>query len=247
MTPYEYLKQISEPVPNWLAQFNNGDAFSRDHFFASRIVYYPGSGTDGQPVKLFGSTHSAHCYVFADYGTTQTDLESELDDVAHGFHGYKTLTRIQLTESELTPSGWSPHVDHRYHAPHGKGHINTAPFGFLEILERESTFDESYGAFRLAILFLGADGIATYDAFFCQQNDINLPFAVILQDHGFGGNYDQFGEGGLLASIASRCGVIPELLLVAKNTKPWEGFSRISNVTEDIGGMHNTRRYFYKR
>jgi hypothetical protein len=54
-------------VPSWLDDFANGDAFERESFFASRIVYYPSSGTDGHPVKLFGSTHSAHSFVYAAY------------------------------------------------------------------------------------------------------------------------------------------------------------------------------------
>lgn len=65
-TPYDYLKSLREPVLAWLANFSSGSKSHRDAFFASRVVYYPGCGTDGQPVKLFGSTHSEHCFVYAD-------------------------------------------------------------------------------------------------------------------------------------------------------------------------------------
>lgn len=245
-TPYEYLKELSEPTPNWLEKFKDGDEFNHADFFNSRIVYYPGSGTDGHPVKLFGSTHGAHCYVYADYGKTQSDLESEIDDSLHGFQGYFTLARIQLTEKDLAPNGWSSHVSSNEVSPNATNYANTTPFCFLEILEREKILDDSHGASRLAILFLGADGIASYDALFCQKDNINSPFAVVLQDHGFGGNYDRFEEGGLLSRIANRCNVLPKFLLAAEGTKPWKGFSKVLNVAGDNGGMHNLRRFLYE-
>jgi hypothetical protein len=103
MTMYEYLRQQREDPPAWLGRFNPGDPFPREQFFASRVVYYPGSGTDGHPVKVFGSTHSAHCFVYADYGVTQTALEEELGDPRYGFRGYHRLSRLQLRETDLIP------------------------------------------------------------------------------------------------------------------------------------------------
>lgn len=247
MTAYEYLGQNSEPIPTWLKQFEKGDTFNPDNFFSSRVVFYPGSGVDGQPVKLFGSTHSNHCFVYSDYGITENALGDELDDPEHGFHGYHSFARNRLSEKDLAPDGWQPHVDPTYTPPHGQGFINTSPFGFLEILERDQQFDDNHGPSRLAILFLGADGIATYDALFCQGNDINPPFATVLQDHGFGGNYDRFGRDGLMESIATNCGIFPKMILVAKHTDAWHGYEQIPNVKPDTGGMHGNQRYLYER
>lgn len=50
-------------------------------------------------------THSAHCFVYADYGKTQTDIENELDDEKYAFRGYSTLRRAPLSERDLTPQG----------------------------------------------------------------------------------------------------------------------------------------------
>ncbi len=247
MTPYEFLSQIAEPIPGWLKQFKKGEVFSAKDFFSSRVVFYPGSGTDGEPVKLFGSTHCAHCFVYADYAVNQDTLETELEDPSHGFYGYNAIARLQLSEKELVPDGWQPHVDPQYTSPHGRPHINTPPFGFVAILERNQKFDDSHGPSRLAILFLGADGIASYDALFCQENEIRSPFSVVVQDHGFGGNYDRFGKGGLLESIASRCNVFPKMLLVAKDTDAWSGYEQIPDVTPDIGGMNGNSRYLFER
>jgi len=244
-TLYEYLQALREDIPDWLDQFRDGDNFSHREFFGSRIVYYPGSGTDGHPVKVFGSTHSAHTFVFADYGVTQADLERELNHGRHGFRGYHTLARLHLQEIDVVPRGWNPHL-HLGKAAQDRYQLS-APFGFLEILERDDEFQDNHGARRLAILFLGNDGIAAYDALFCQGRDTSVPFAIVLQDHGFGGNYDSFGGGSLLERIARDCHVVPRRLLVAKNTKPWDAFDEVPDVDGDPGGMHSHLRFLYER
>jgi len=246
-----YLNLHQEPLPGWLDRFKPADEFSIEDFLASRVVLYPGSRTDGHPVKLFGSTHSAHCFVYADYGVSQTFIEAALGHERCAFIGYKKLARIQLKQADITPSGWISHIlptdrqnvrNRPYFFAAGK-----APFGFLEILEREPSFTDDHGAFRLAILFLGADGTATFDALFCQPERVSAPYALVLQDHGFGGNYSDFGEGGLLENIALRRQVFPRWLLVAQTTRPWKGYNRVEEAQHQRGGQHHERRFLYQR
>lgn len=245
MTPYEYLRGKRVTIPAWLDGFKEGSLFNRRQFFASRTVYYPGSRTDGHPVKLFGSTHSAHCFVYADYDLPQETLEERLAHPNTRFRGYHTLARIRLSEAELVPEGWIPHVH--------PAEVDTArivsppPYGICEILERDEELGDDHGPLRLALLFLGADAIAAFDALYCQSADIPAPFAVVLEDHGFGGNYDRFGSGGLLERIASGCDRIPEWLLVAEGTKPWVGFEPAPDVSGDRGGMGNSLRFLHER
>ena len=108
-------------------------------------------------------------------------------------------------------------------------------------------YDEAHGPKRIAILFLFADGIATYDALFCQSRNKTAPFAVLLQDHGFGGNYDKFGRGGLMDKIARHAQIKPNYLLVGENTEPWLEYSKLENVLDDLGGMHNMPRSLFKK
>ncbi len=244
MSPYSYLRKFAEKIPKWLSEFQDSDGFSREHFFASRVVYYPGAGTDGHPVKLFGSTHCAHCFVYADYGVSQDRLETELAHSTRHFNGYHTKSRIKLTEKDLAPSGWIPHVQP---GPVRLRDPGIMPFGFLEILERDDGMDDDHGPERLAILFLGADGIAAYNALFCQSDSTAKPFAIVIQDHGFGGNYDSFGGGSLLERGAIHGHVLPRFLLVAERSKPWKGFSRIQGIDGDPGGMHSSRRFLHEQ
>lgn len=53
---------MKDEMPKWLRYHQKGMKPNVADFFASRVVYYPGAGIDGQPVRTFNSTHSAHCY-----------------------------------------------------------------------------------------------------------------------------------------------------------------------------------------
>ncbi len=222
-----YLGLDPEILPAWL---QNYDTLNRAEIVSSflnyRTIFYPGSGSDGSPVACFNSAHAAHCYIYVDYLLTDNDLRRELD---RGFLGYRSLSTIGLRARDLIPLGWRPTPG----LPRREMWITpVAPFGFLEIFERIDGYDNSHGSSRFAILFLGADGFAAFDALFCQANGFQPPYCVVLQDHGFGCNYDDFGGGGFLEGLAlSRCR--PHYLLVAENTRPWEGYQPVRSVLPD--------------
>lgn len=242
-----YLKEhFAEPVPQWLARHAPGQRIDLGEALASRVVFYPGCGDDGQAVRVFGAAHAAHCFVLADYLTRREKMERQLDDP--GFLGYRRLDRIEVTPQDLAPQGWVAHVRreeieraHTFADPHNG-------YAFIDILQRQDHFDDEHGPARIAVAILGADGIAAYDALFCQAGRERAPFAVLLQDHGFGGNYDRFGAGGLMERIAGRTGVFPRFLLVGDhNTPAWSGYQRIDGLHVDIGGGHRNRRSLYHR
>lgn len=240
------LRRHREDCPDWLKNFKQGDRFDRQQFFGSRLVYYPGSGSDGHAVKLFGSTHSAHCFVYVDYLFKQSQVKAHLNGDHEGydgpFRGYHQLARLTLSEADLAPEGW---VQHLHNLERTRFSNDFEPYAFLEILERDDEFDDAHGAHRLAVLFLGADGIASYDALFCQKNGVPPPFAVLIQEHGFGGNYDKFGRGGLLDRIAQKCQVFPQFLLVAEGSHPWMGYEKMDYLGGSLGGMQGNARFLH--
>ena len=71
------------------------------------------------------------------------------------------------------------------------------------------------------------------------------PFGVLIQDHGFGGNYDRFGPGGLLEQIALGVEARPELLL-APSGSAWNGYDAIEGVDPDVGGMWSNDRLLHR-
>ena len=238
-----FLQTLREPMPRWLSAVDPSRQFPVKAFLKSRIAFYPGSGFDGHLVKVFGSTHVVHCFVYADYGVSDTALKRELDDPERGFRGYHSLARIDLEEKNLLPTGWVPHVTQDEARYRVSGTWTYQRFGFVEILERDAHLDEEHGAKRLAVMFLGADGVAAYDALFCQRPG-TAPFAMLLQDHGFGGNYTQFGRGGLLEKIANRANAFPKFILGAGNTEAWENYRLVPGTDASIGGARQVRRLY---
>jgi hypothetical protein len=234
----------TETLPTWLSQWRPGCEFKMTDFLASRVVFYPGSGTDGQPVQYFGSRQMAHCFVYIDYGIDREQIAHELSEGGHPFMGYQQLGNFPLTQHELTPHGWQPHI--RPPSDAWRHFASAKPFAFIQILERLPQFDVSQGPERLAILFLGADGVATYDAMFCQGSAAS-PFAAVLQDHGFGGNWTTFGLGGALEELAKITKQWPEYLFVAENTQPWADYEVVENSVAHGGGMHGYSRQLWRR
>lgn len=238
-----FLSTWTEPCPEWLAEFTRDSTFDSGQFFASRVVFYPGSGHDGHPVKVFGQDHVAHCFIYADYWTEERSIRESLDHPTHHFKGYHSIARVSLTLADLITGPWQPHA-----APRDEwAKPRIKPYGFLEVLERDAELGPEHGAARLAIIFLGADGHATYDALFCQGKNPKPPFAILLQDHGFGGNYSRFGRGGLMEQIANATRSRPEFLLVAENTKPWDGYRKEPELEGDVGGMHGDLRCLFRK
>jgi len=242
-----YLQEnYKEEIPAWLANHKKGRKVDVKQALQSRIVYYPGSGNDGQPVHTFVSAHTAHVFFYVDYGLSKEDIQKQIAET--GPRGYHTLDVIDVTEKELAPKGWRPHITLSPDKVRYSGRRDgIEPYCLLFIFERNEGYTDEHGAERFAVFFLFGDGIACYDALFGNKNAID-PFCVILQDHGFGGNYDKFGKGGLMEQIAINSDSFPELILAAvgDSTEVWNGYTQIDDVPYVIGGMHRNHRYLFK-
>jgi len=246
----DYLLQFREEMPNWLKIFNPQDPENIKNFLNSRLVFYPGSGFDGQAVKVFGSSHTAHCFIYVDYARRKYELETELKNKRTRFRGYSTLARINVSFSDLAPFGWVRHFlleEMRYSPGVVKDVLNIVPYAFLEIIERNRTLDDVHGPERLAILFIYKDAYSLFDELFCQTNSSKRLFAILLQRHGFDCNGDEFDGGGLLEKLALRCKIAPEFLLIGDNTKPWMHYSKVDGVDGERSGQNHNLRCLYTR
>ena len=251
-----HLARFREMEPRWIADAaaryaNPSEVRPEDRrrlveqFLASRVVFYPGSGSDGGPVAAFNSASAAHCFAYADYLVEKRSILGDLDgngtDYSSAFRGYRTAARIELSEDDFPV--WPPSI-----RLHKKPWVNTAtPYTFINILKRQDQdgFDDRHGARYFAFMFLGMDGFPTYQALFCRNIGVPGPFCVVLQDHGFGGNYSNFGAGGLLEEVARKHGVFPQLALIGDGTEAWPGYQRCVNDWEMMG-MHGSHRYLWQ-
>lgn len=246
MSIENHLSLLAEQMPGWLQTHSPGDLVNLEDFFATRTVFYPGAGFDGQPVELFGSTSFAHGFVYVDYGVEHNEILGELCHPKYGFKGYRLLDRIPLTQDQLSPGGWVPHLTRGEIGSDPYWFSKIKPYAFLQILEREKHFKDSHGPERIAIIFVGGDGIASYDAIY-GQGGRKPPSALIIQDHGYGGNYARFDDESLLHTLALRTHQLPEYLLVAESSKAWAGYSCAIDDDAVYGGCHGTVRRLFKK
>ena len=249
----DYLKQFNENVPDWLVNHRKGEKINISDVLQTRMVYYPGAGSDGQPVHTFVQSHAAHLFIYVDYRLSKDNIQQELEQ--NGFRGYSVFDIIDLAEQDITPHRWTQHVyptreqiERMEHFAKVKPSGDVKPFAFLCIFERNPDYGEDHGPSRFAIVFVGGDGIATYDAVFCNKN-APAPFALILQDHGFGGNWNCFGRGGMMEEAAKRSGVYPRFILAATttgSTEIWDGYVKV-NAPGVLGGQNRARRELFER
>ena len=244
------LKQDPERLPDWLQRPPIG--FHRASFFGGRTVYYPGFGNDGHPVSVCARAHAAHAFVYVDYGVSKETVSERIRGIGDpGFVGYSAEHEEEVSESDLRPGGWTPHLEQGELARVSYSFANVTPYGMFIVLKRNEDRDDSHGPERLAILFVGGDGHASYDALYCQADCTPPPYLVAVEDYGFGANFSSFGAGGLLERIAHRCDVLPEFLLVGPrgggdSYRPWSSY-RDTEAAPEPGGMHGRPRRLFHR
>ena len=228
-------------MPEWLAEYDGSVDLTA--IKNTRCVYYPGAGFDGQPIHTFNAAHTTHLYIYVDYGVSKQEVESKLTS----FKGYKVIGKHDIALNQLAPA-WRPHIRMTKElVEESRRWATVSPYCFIAIFERLSDFSDEHGAKRFAVIFIGGDGIATYDALFGNKNMVT-PLAVVLQEHGFGGNYASFGRDGIMEEIAKNSGVYPELLLVGTNcTEAWNGGFYPANSPGVLGGMYHEPRQLFCR
>ena len=208
-------------------------------------MVYPGSGNDGDAVRLFGKAKAAHCFLHIDHGMEEATIRTLLADPEEGFRGYRPMLFRAVAERELAPHGWQPHAA-AHEVPDAAPH-RVKPYALFVVLERLHGFGEDHGGLRLAILFLAGDAHFSFDALFCQGDATRAPYAMLLQEHQAWGNNTQFGGGRLLNRIARRTSVFPDWLLVSHGTLPWPEYHLVEQVSGHVGGQYRVARCLYKR
>lgn len=240
-----YLSQFEEEMPEWLWEYKKGMPVSFSDIMAGRVAYYPGSGFDGDLIKVSNRSRAVHSYLYVDYGLGKEELILHLSE-PNSIYGYHSIGRIEWSEKDLMPNGQYPlNVSKAPRTPFRKPFkSDEQPYCFTEIMERNPDKGEDFGAKRFAITFLFADGIATYYQLFCMEYK-KAPWIFLLQDHGFGGNYDKFGKGGLLDAIITKNGISPQYVICASNTHIWTGYKEITELPP-INDSRRLRRLYRK-
>jgi hypothetical protein len=153
-------------VPQWLLNLTEDDIKNKPFplkKFLSDSCYYPGCGTDGNPVAFFG--RYCQSFIYVDHGVTEAKV---LDDIKKtSFTGYKILARRNLTPEELCPDlkGIS---------------VNTKEgYAVWLVLERAADKTDDFGPQRLNIVFLGAEAGPAYQVIYLRNGFIPKCLAIV--------------------------------------------------------------------
>ncbi len=167
-----------------------------------KTLYYPGAGADVSPLKLFVENSSISEVHYADYSSHQ-------------------MTKIILEES--LGEGWSVEMIKDLH-PQDLGQDTWDEFWYAgPNSQRFQNPSTAYGIHfslispkgkKAQLFYWGTEAIKTY--YLLLINGI-IPNIIVLQDHGFGGNWSIFGTSkSKMYGIAKVENYMPEILFVSK-------------------------------
>lgn len=240
----------------------------------SRVVFYPGAGTDdGETFEVFTRSHAAHCVIHADLMNGPEAVQKVVNRQTPGPYthiaGYRPIAQqvlapdafqalagLELCNCNLccdsagsfartpTQSGdyWDLLERESAQRPdHVAGMLRgNPPFpphrpgAYWAILEREAGLADDHGPSRIAFLHVQCDAVWLYWNLWTRsgRQARPTPYAILLQDHGYGGNWTTFGRGGALHGLVKAARRFPEWLLVASNTKVWPDYEPASEPTK---------------
>jgi hypothetical protein len=209
--------------PNWLKSL---DAVSivEDKFPLKEILadslYYPSSGFDGDPVRYLGG--NVYSFIYVDYGRAKEDLDTELEN--DNFKGYKIVGRREVSEQELNPNRLVPSAElFRIDGdPRHNEWLIKKPFCEWLIFQRDRDLDHRYGPERFSLVYLSADGAASYQILYTGNGQKPLMICLIQPGEGFGGNWTDFKDPKKILArlVRDNEAGIPKFLLENYHWKP---------------------------
>ena len=269
MKQTEYLyNNYREPTPDWLMGIDKDSEIPWKQFFESRTVFYPGAGMDPHTVEVFGGGHCAHCFINVDYLDMKTGIEFktrqrsfsekdlEKDEAirqAHEYYdlskplfpGYSLVFSRSLSEGEFFAMFDNPYSYRRdpdlQRFNSRSDFDNYGHFVKFFVFERNAECENPHAVERFALLYLGADAFPVFNAVYVQGR-ANL-FAAIIEDYGFGCQYERFGNRELLHEMAKKANVFPELIMSRDGYGVWKNYTLIEGV-ERSRGVHLERKLY---
>jgi hypothetical protein len=156
--------------------------------------FYPSSCFDGGVVKdcnKHGKDLAINSFIFCDYAVGQAAF---LQNQA-SFIGYRVLANRNIAPTELIPNGWNPSLPPRFNKSNYMHYRSEwQQFMHWTVYEREESRTEDHGPERFSLLYLGGEGVATYQALYWSNRAKPKALAIIQPGTGFGLNWTDFKD-----------------------------------------------------
>jgi len=222
-----YLKDFREELPTWLSNCLQGGKLSFKDLMSSRVAYYPGfhqrCNCDGTLIKVGNKSHSVHSFLYVDY-IKRKELKEQIAK-EDSFNGYHPIGQIEWQESDIMPSGRHQIL---------KTNNRETPYCFSMIMERDVDKDDTCGAEHIVVTFLFGSGIEIYRCLF-KIGYQKAPWLFLLNETYKGGAFERYIQSSHN---------YPQFVLFDKNSKLWEGYKIVENVSP-VFGQFRRRRDLY--
>jgi hypothetical protein len=204
----------------------------KNHSLRQHIFYYPGCGVDHGPLVFGIKKFSIAAAIYADYAITKTSFLGMLRHCSEESVG----ETFSVSPKHLNQHSWDAFWFEKEQSRLFGSPSNA--FGQAAWLPSENSNEPTL------FVFLRTEAVQTYANLI--QTTLR-PTIVMLQDHGFGGNWTTFGGEHEMYEIARAHNALPEFLIVAEGTDPWPGYGQESPYEPMLGQMHNYKRAVFRR
>lgn len=223
-----------ENIPNVMMGIGRTPKLSKGH-----ILYYPGAGTDYGPLEYFAIEFESELPLgaafYVDYLAREVEIKSMFRKMPH-LNEARCVQTEKLKSTYLHQSSWTKYWPENH--PLSRGFANPRK---AYAITSELSFEDQQ---PLRFHFFRTEAVQTYENLLAI--DI-IPSIVVIQDHGFGGNWTRFGGANEMFRLALQYRSMPEFLLVADNSEAWPGYVAMSRPLRLRGQMHDHVRTVYRR
>jgi hypothetical protein len=186
-------------------------------------LFYPCSGFDGKPVKLFrGNVHS---FVYADYGRTREEFIEELK--CRPFKDFVIVHQQSIYEDQLylNPNGYWNRSFNILHHPYRREVLKKSPVRngivpfFSEWIVLQNSLNE-----RFSLLYVSVEALSVYMALYKENKVAPRIITIIRPGTGFGLNWTDFEteDGYFGKAILEEFN--PSTEYIAHSKDPWKSF-----------------------
>ena len=203
------------PEPQWLAQIAADPGAQAElplQGILENSLYYPAAGLDGDPIAYLAGNFLS--FILVDYVVQRKTLDDEL--AGRGFIGYSVYFRRSVTRQELVPNGWAPTPPRPGDGdPRQFLGAMAQPYCEWIVFQRDRDRPEAHGPRRFSLLYLCADGVASFQALYGGNGVKPAAVAIIQPGTGFGLNWTDFADPNqiLARSVRENAAGQPDVLL----------------------------------
>ena len=156
-------------------------------------VYYPAAWLDGQPMKECNTRWhhlGVNSFVYCDYLISESELVCDLQHVC----GYNVLAHRSLRPGEYLDPAWTLFLDPSEKDRYWDTFLGSGdrhPFAHWVVFERKPWKDDSHGPRRMSLLYIGGEGLSTFQQLYCHLG-VAPAMVCFIQCWGFAGNWTNF-------------------------------------------------------